>query len=145
MKREPTRRWVSPALCLGEGGGRELLVQPLTNSSIPSTLDSPTPSFPYLHPLEGNVCVGVGGRGGGFADRSLQRDVNEAVHTYTIIPLAASLACVHLLPTFPRAEVSTIGSKGNLRQYNLSLEFWMLHLEFQLYPSLENYLVSLAW
>ena len=80
----------------------------------------------------------------GCADRSLQRDVTEAIHTYTVISLAASLACVHLLPTFPRAEVSTIGSKGNLKQYNLSLEFWIPHFEFQLYPSLENYLGQLT-
>lgn len=115
-------------------------MQSLTNSSIPSTLDSPIPRFPYLHPLEGKVGVG----GWGCAGRSLQRDVTEAIHTYTIISLAASLACVHLLPTFPRAEVSTIGSKGNLKQYNLSLEFWIPHFEFQLYPSLENYLGQLT-
>ena len=40
----------------------------LSNSSIPSTLDSPTPSFPYIHPLEGKVCACRGGGPGPEAD-----------------------------------------------------------------------------
>lgn len=91
-----------PVLRRGWGEG-SLLVQPLTNSQHSIHIGFPPPlAFP-ISTLWRQECV-WGGGGGGVADRSLQRDVNEAVTLTQLFPQQHPLACVHPSSHIPQGR-----------------------------------------